>query len=233
MANRPVYSPEFSGELLVTTKFVEFQWHPGMAAVQKQKSIRSLHDAARREGMCESPLEVSSKSENELGVALSAFNLAVKTAKHQRVFTVETAYQSSKVFSNGGPYKELLFGTSRAAKKDPRIRESGALVGFEFFGESWPLEPRTAFYDWLYINALHKNEWAVERLSEFDAFTDIEFNPEKSINCQAYAVALYRSLEVRGLIREATSGREAYLDIVSAGPVNNASENTQVQPRLL
>ena len=212
---------------------MEFQWHPGMAAVQKQKSIRSLHDAGISAGICKKPLEVSSKSEHELGVALSAFNLAVKTKKHERVFTVETAYQSSKVFANGGPFKELLFGTSRAAKKDPRIRESGALVSFEFFGESWPLEPRTAFYDWLYINALHKNEWAVEQLAGFDAFTDIEFNPEKSINCQAYSVALYRSLEARGLIREATASREAYMDIVSAVPVNNASENTQIKPRLL
>ena len=204
-----------------------------MASVQKQKSICSLHEAAVARRLCSRPLEISSKSEVELGVGLSAFNLRVTTQKLKKTFTVETAYQSSKVFTRGGPFNELLYGTSRAAKKDPRIRESGSLRRFEFFGETWPLEPRTAFYDWLYINALHKNQWAVEQLADFDAFTDIEFNPEKSINCQAYSVALYRSLEARNLIREATSGREAYLDIVSCGHVNNASENTEVQPRLV
>ena len=28
----------------------------------------------------------------------------------------------------------------------------------------------------------------------YEAFTDIEFNPKKSFNCQAYSVALYKSL---------------------------------------
>uniref|UniRef100_A0ABX1N7B0 Uncharacterized protein n=1 Tax=Aromatoleum buckelii TaxID=200254 RepID=A0ABX1N7B0_9RHOO len=233
MAKRPVYIPNSSGKILVRTESVEFNWHSGMAVMQKQKSIRSLHEAAVAKHLCGSPLEISSKSEVELGVALSAFNLKVTTQKLQKIFTVETAYQSSKVFANGGPYKDLLYGTSRAAKKDPRIRESGSLRYFEFFGETWPLEPRTAFYDWLYINALHKNKWAVEQLSDYDAFTDIEFNPEKSINCQAYSVALYRSLEAHNLIREATANREAYMDIISSGPVNNASENTELQPRLV
>ena len=28
----------------------------------------------------------------------------------------------------------------------------------------------------------------------YEAFTDIEFNPEKSLNCQAYSAALYSSM---------------------------------------
>ncbi len=34
-------------------------------------------------------------------------------------------------------------------------------------------QPRRCFYDWLYITALH----------ECAGFTDINFNPERSINC--------------------------------------------------
>jgi len=233
LAKRPVYIPNYSGDVFVRTEFVDFLWHPGMAATQKQKSILSLHEAAVSQGLCRKPLEISSKSLLELGVALSAFNLKVTTQKHKKTFTVETAYQSSKVFTNGGPYKDLLYGTSLAAKKDLRIKESGPLIGFEFFGEAWPLEPRTAFYDWLYINALHKNVWAVEELSDYDGFTDIEFNPDKSVNCQAYSVALYRSLEARNLIREAIGSRESYMGIITSVPVNNASENTESQPRLV
>lgn len=233
MAKRPIYIPQNSGKTLVRTEYIEFQWFPGMAVVQKQKSVRSLHEAAVLAGTCLNPLEVSSKSLLDIGVSLSAFNLSVTTQIQKKVFTVESAYQSSKVFERGGPYTDLLYATSKEAKKDIRLKESGRLVGFEFFGERWALEPKTAFYDWLYINALHKNGWAVEQLKSYDAFTDIEFNPEKSINCQAYSVALYRALEWRGLIREAISDKAAYLDIVSSVPVNNASENTEIQPRLV
>lgn len=233
MAKRPIYIPQKSGKTLVRTEHIEFRWFPGMAVVQKQKSVRSLHEAAVLAGVCLNPLEVSSKSLLDLGVSLSAFNLSVTTQIQKKVFTVESAYQSSKVFERGGPYKDLLYATSKEAKKDIRLKESGRLIGFEFFGERWALEPKTSFYDWLYINALHKNEWAVEQLKSYDAFTDIEFNPEKSINCQAYSVALYMALEWRGLIREAISDKAAYLDIVSSVPVNNAAENTEIQPRLV
>jgi hypothetical protein len=233
MAKRPIYIPQRCGKLLVKTEYIEFKWYPGMAVVQKQKSIKSLHAAAVQENICKAPLEISTKSEVELGSMLSAFNLIVTTQKYKNTFSVESAYQSSKVFENGGPFKDLLYATSREAKKDSRLRESGHLVGFNFFDENWSLEPRTAFYDWIYINALHKNEWAIDKLKNFDAFTDIEFNPDKSVNCQAYSVALYRALELRGLIKEAISDRDTYLQIVNTGAINNASENTDIQPRLI
>lgn len=233
MADRPVYVPVYKHDLFVETRFVEFTWHPGMAPTQRQRSVASLHDSAKGSGVCRRPLEVSTKSLEELGVRLSAFNLSCKTEKHEREFTVETAYQSSKVFANGGPYKDLLYRTSIAAKKDARLKQSGDLVGFEFFGERWPIEPRTAFYDWLYLNSLRKNQWAIEQLDNYDAFTDIEFNPQKSINCQAYSVALFKSLRGRGLLNEALKSKEAFLEIVGTRPVNNASENTFAQSRLL
>lgn len=233
MASRPIYIPCFDGSTLVTTDFVDFKWHPGMAPSQKKKSVESLHSSAKRALVCKHPLEISSKSLEPLGVELSAFNLTVTTEKQRRKFTVETAYQSSKKFRDGGPYKDLLYGTSLAAKKDSRIRNSGPIVAFEFFGQLWPLEPRTAFYDWLYINALKKNTWAVERLQDYDAFTDIEFNPKKSINCQAYSVALFLSLQGRGLLADATSGKEEFLGIVGSASISSATENTVVQPRLV
>lgn len=233
MASRPIYMPRLEGDILVKTEYVEFVWHPGMSMSQKKKSVMSLHEAAKAKDICQKPLEVSSKSLDPLGVELSAFNLTATTERKKRQFTVETAYQSSKRFEAGGPYKDLLYGTSIAAKRDARLKESGVIVGFEFFGQEWPLEPKTAFYDWIYINALTKNDWAFDRLRTYDAFTDIEFNPKKSINCQAYSVALFISLESRGLLADAVSGKDAFINIVGSRPVNNASENTEVQPRLL
>ena len=65
-----------------------------------------------------------------------------------------------------------------------------------------PLNPKAFFYDWLYINAVLENPLlAAERL-KYNAFTDIEFNPEKSINCQAKAAALFVALSRQGKIEQ-------------------------------
>ena len=201
MAERPIYIPRYESELFVETKYIEFEWFPGLAPIQKQKSIKSLHKSAKESGICRHPLEVSSKSIEALGVELSAFNLRVKTEKHNREFTVESAYQSSKVFQNGGPYKDLLYGPSLAAKKDPRLKDSGAIIGFEFFGTTWNLEPKTAFYDWLYINALRKNPNAVEELDNFDGFTDIEFNPKNHLIVKHILLRYSNHLRAEGCLQ--------------------------------
>lgn len=55
----------------------------------------------------------------------------IKT-RESKSFSVETAFQGSKVFEKGGPYVDLLNGTSRDAKKDMRLKESGNLIEFLF-----------------------------------------------------------------------------------------------------
>ena len=214
MAKRPVYVPQKNGGLGVVVKEVEFQWFPGMSKSQKQKSISSLHEAAEQDGI--SPLlEISSKSELELGLKLSAFNLSITTKKHGRTFSVESAFQGSKVFQRGGPYSDLLEKTSREAKKDIRLKESGNLTKFVFFGKEFPLKPRTLFYDWLYINALNQNDSLGDEVLKYSGFTDIEFNPKKSINCQAYSAALFVSLSYASLLKDALESPDVFLDILS------------------
>lgn len=229
MAIRPIYIPNFIGQTLVATKLVEFKWFPGMAVVQKQKSIESLHEAAQKMFSISKALEISSKSKTSLGVDLSAFNLMIKTIKYNKSFSVESAFQSSKVFDKGGPYLDLLDKTSREAKKDYRLQTSGRLRCFRFFGVEWGLEPQTAFYDWLYINALKKNTDYAEQVVEYSAFTDIEFNPERSINCQAYSAALFVSLQRRDLLEYAISSKTAFLEVVTGAPISNARQNDIIQ----
>jgi hypothetical protein len=200
-----------------------------MAVSQKQKSVDSLHAAALKLPGISKVLEVSSKSREALGVALSAFNLTFTTVKHNRTFSVECAYQGSKVFERGGPFVDIFGMTSREAKKDERLRSSGRLIGFRFFGADWGLEPQTAFYDWLYINALRKQPNLTEQLLEYSAFTDIEFNPERSVNCQAYSVALYISLLKRCVLHEATSSKAAFLRTVDKAVISNARQDETVQ----
>lgn len=193
---------------------VDFTWNPGFAAIQKQKNIKALHENYKKINVEDRVLEVSSKSEDKLGVNLSAFNLMITTIKNKKTFSVESAFQSSKKFELGGPYLDLLDKDSRTAKKDSRLKDSGKLVSFEFYGRSWPLEPKTLFYDWLYINALYKNKELSQQILEYDAFTDIEFNPNKSINCQANSAALFVSLYKRNLLEECISSPDKYVDII-------------------
>lgn len=234
MATRPIFTPSLKGKLLVLTHHVEFEWFPGMAMSQSRKSIASLHAAARKQIEVSDVLEISSKSPTELGVALSAFNLMIRTVKHEREFSLECAYQASKVFEHGGPFVDLLNVKSIEAKRDPRLNQHGRLTKFRFFGMDWDLLPRTAFYDWLYINALHKRPDLAKKVLTYRAFSDIAFNPERSINCQAYAAALYVSLHERGLLTdEVLKNQQAYLSVINTGAVSNAHEDTQAQNRLI
>ncbi|RUR34769.1 hypothetical protein ELY33_00890 [Vreelandella andesensis] len=216
MATRPLFVPIKSGDSPgVEVIEIDFQWFPGMSKSQKQKSVVSFHKASEEYGF--SPvLEVSSKSLDEIGVALSAFNLMIETNNKRRLFSVESAFQSSKVFEKGGPYRDLLEKNSREAKKDVRLKESGEVIGFNFFGKIFPIEPKTFFYDWLYINALQQNKNLSENAIGFSAFTDIEFNPNKSINCQAYSLAFYVSMVHFGLLEKALSSSESFYSFASA-----------------
>jgi len=209
MAKRPIFNPKFDS-VGVDETIIDFKWFSGFAASQKKKSIESMHSIANEQGY-EKLLEISSKSENSLGVALSAFNLKIITKKYQRTFSVECAFQSSKVFEKGGPYIDILGGDSLSAKKDIRLKSSGNLISFQFFNQEFPIEPRTFFYDWIYINALIQNGGLAEEVSKYQSFTDIEFNPEKSINCQAHSVALYLSLKKNNVLDTALSSPENFL----------------------
>lgn len=232
MAKRPIFVATPNGTSPVRTFHVEFQWFSGMAISQAQKSIRSLHDAAKQTLKVPDVLEISSKSPRAEGVALSAFNLTFESKKGQLI-TVECAYQGSKVFERGGPFPDLYQASSREAKKDPRLFQHGRLTKFSMGGRDWGLEPRTAFYDWLYINALHRNPALAELVCTFEAFSDIAFNPERSLNCQAYAAALYASLSHRGALEQALEDRTCFLEIVKSMDVSNAHEDTVLQKSML
>lgn len=222
MAIRPVFVVSDEQQLFIKEN-VEFQFFSGFSEQQKKKSINSLHQAyLNNNNKTAKILEISSKSEAELGVKLSAFNLMI-TTKSDKTFSVESAFQSSKVFEHGGPYKDLLLVSSRQAKKDDRLKNSGKLIAFQIDGKTFSTEPKTYFYNWLYINALHLHDDLSEKVLYYDAFTDIEFNPQKSINCQAEAVAIYVSLHRQGLLKDALKGKDEFLEIVY--PTYNQTTN--------
>ncbi len=214
MADRPVFVPNKTKIAFIREIPIEFKWVAGMSVSQKQKSIDSLHTAIQQRGITK-VLEISSKSRTPLGVSLSAFNLTIPN--NGRNLSVEVVFQASKRFERGGPYTDILAMTSREAKADPRLRDSGALVSFELNGDPWPLTPMTAFYDWLYLHALRAHPDLATQLLEYGGFTDIEFNPEKSLNCQARSAALFVSLSKEGLVDAALSNKQSYFQVLKSG----------------
>jgi hypothetical protein len=216
MAKRPAFfvqDPSHRESSPVEVATIDFEWFPGMAKSQKQKSIDSLHGAIQKQRPSR-VLEISSKSRDELGIKLSAFNLGFFHPKSKKFVCVESAFQGSKVFKTSGPFHGLYTQSAREAKRFLKNKELGPLVRFDFYGQSWPLSPMTLFYDWLYLKSLSKNPIMAKKVLEYDCFTDIEFNPKKSINCQAYSAALFVSLDRRGLIASALENRDEYIRLM-------------------
>lgn len=212
MAKRPVFIPSKDEPGFVKEISLNIPWASGFAAVQKRKNIRALHEAAEAKGF--SPvLEISTKSDVVAGQHLSAFHLKV----HSDVgpIPLECAFQGSKVFERGGPYTDLYEAEARTAKRDPRLQTSGSLIRFEFDGHTFPLNPKTVFYDWLYLNAVYPHrEWLNGRLTEtknYAGFSDIEFNPGKSINCQARSCALFVALMQKELLESVLESPDTFI----------------------
>ena len=230
MAERPVFIPRPQGSRLVEEISVSFTWHKGMAPSQKKKNIAALHEAAALRGL--SPLlEISTKSEEKLGQRLSAFNLQVPLDE-SKFASLECVYQGSKVFERGGPYTDLYLVESREAKRDPRLQEAGNLIGFRFSKVDFPIFPKTAFYDWLYIRALYPHRDYLSRLRAYAGFTDIEFNPEKSLNCQARSCATFVALDRKGLLEVALKSPQSFIDILLPDSVDQPHSYAERQHTL-
>jgi type I restriction enzyme M protein len=183
MATRPYF---FIKNQKVVERFANFEWVPGLHISRKKMNVRNLHAAIPMK-----TLEVSTKSDEALGVKLSAFSLI-----YDEGIKLESYYQASKVFDNGGPFRDIAFKSPKEAKSDPRLKTSGKFIGFYDVDEDqkWGLgEP---YYDYIYIKTAFKNlsDEELEQLASYDAFTDIEFNPAKSYNTQARAIAILKLL---------------------------------------
>lgn len=227
MATRPIFIVEPDGPAFVRVQTVDFTWHAGMARSRKQMSMRSLRAAAQKLHPDARLLEVSRMSDSSLGEQLSAFNLTLDHPGHDEPVPVECVFQSSKQFERGGPFLDLLTALPIDAKRDPRLQASGYLTGFRLLDEAWSKNPPNAFYDWIYINALHRHPDLASAILQFDIFTDIAFNPKKSINCQARAVALYVALTRRGELKSALASREAFLRIELIATINDYGQPRQ------
>lgn len=198
MANRPVFVSKSIAPFFDTV-YVDFKYYNGFSIGQNRKSINSLHEAFGKIYPDKKVLEISSKSEVDLGIELSAFNLAFIDGYYKNT-TVECAYQSGKIFEYGGPYLDLLSKTSKEAKKDPRLSQSGKLIGFRLNDKDFMGNNIELFYSFLYISALKQNAKLAEDILSYDAFTDIVFVPGRGVACQARSAAMFVGMIRAGIM---------------------------------
>lgn len=245
---------------------IEFDWHSGMSWQVRQRSSDAMHEAILQRYLKyglkpDEILEVSTASHDyEVGQALSAMNLIYVDPETQESYPVENWFQSSKTFVKDGiergPYRELL--EVRLAKRyvnphpdkktveqhkgdmlfDDIQREiAGSQMScFKLSGTEYPLLPKSAFYDYLYVSALcqPQNSTLAEGLMRFRVFTDIMFNPgtgkNKKFNTQARSCAIYVALRKRNQL-----GAEmlSYRDFVASVSYDDLAETSDVsQPSL-
>lgn len=213
MATRPVFCIKGTAPYYSISD-VEFVWTKGLALCQKRKNIDAIHRCFEKDHPNRTILEISCKSAIEAGVSASAFNLKKYVPSMGAAVPVENIYQSSKVFSLGGPYTDLLITAPIEAKRDERLKTSGKLIAYRFEDQEFGLLPQTAFYDFIYIKALMENARIGSELANYDGFTDIAYNPAKGVNCQARSAAVYVSLKRLGL-QDQVKDYESFLKLIS------------------
>lgn len=185
MATRPAWTIK---DGVVIKENFDFVWNGGFSVTQKQKNINALHQAIRNKKV-ENSIDISSKSTVQIGKDMSAFSLKLSGR------FLENIFQAAKKYEHGGPYLDLLDVSPKEAKRDERHTNSGVLVAFVRNEEIWSLEPKTAFYDYIYVCAVVEKYGYDLDISDYQWFTDIEFNPQKSINCQARVAAIYQLIQ--------------------------------------
>lgn len=130
MAVRPVFVASLERRICICEN-TEFEFFSGFSDKQKQRCIQSLHQAFVKKYAEKKILEISSKSETELGVKLSAFHLTIRTKSGKEV-PVECAFQAGKEFEEGGPYTDLLDVSPKAAKRDERLKNRNQCIALYY-----------------------------------------------------------------------------------------------------
>lgn len=179
----------------------------------KKKQVKKLHSKFLEEYPNKRILEVSTRSGEQLGQQLSAFNLKYYHPKRKQFISVESAYQASKVFDSGEQFTDLYDADSYTAKMDKRLWGK-KIISYKFHNQHFDIEPPTFFYNWLYLKTLQQNKHLLNGLIKYDSFTDTAGNLSKSINCQARSCAIAVSLLDKGLFNKALQNLNNFREIV-------------------
>jgi type I restriction enzyme M protein len=199
----------------VYEKEYRFNFYGGFALSEKQKTILAFHTEIEKDGIT-NILEISSKSKNPIGKSLSAFNL--KLSINKKSYTIESIYQSSKVFQNSIQFTQVLeippFDAKKFVKEEVQ-KQHLILNKFQCFGYDFPINPPSLFYDFIYVSALNQNPEITKELINFTCFTDVEFNHKKQVASQARSCAIYCYLHQNKLLDKALNNIDFFKEIYS------------------
>ena len=141
-------------------------------------------------------LEISSRSGQMFGRALSAMNLRAPGPDGDRNVTVESVYQAAKCYGAGGPAERPSPNGYEAKRVDRERRAGGPLRGFEHEGTFWPAASGSSFYDRLWIRAtLSQHGDRLGDLKSHDAYSDQFHRPGRAVACQARSAAMLVGLD--------------------------------------
>jgi len=194
-------------------KEYKFDFFGGFALSQKQKTIDAFHKEISKDGILDI-LEISRKSKNQLGNALSAFNLMITLDNNK--YPLESVYQSSKVFNNNIQFIEVLNLSPLEAKRTIKERvekDNLILTAFKCLGMDFPLFPKTLFYDYIYVVALIQNPNISKEIVNYYCYTDVEFNHKKQFASQARACAIFKYLYDNDILKETIEDINKFIQI--------------------
>ena len=139
-------------------------------------------------------LEISSRSQDQLGQRLSAMHLRAAGPDGDRGLPVESVYQAAKCYGAGGPDERPSRNGFDAKRHDRERQSAGPLRGFHHRGTFWPAASGSAFYDRLWIQAAAA-AGARGELTRYDAYTDQFHRPGRTLACQARSAAMLVGLD--------------------------------------
>lgn len=169
MANRPIYISTGDINNPFTEDSISFEWKAGYSYANKCKRRDNLKKEIAKKYDIDKWLEVSSISDKDTGRRLSALNLML-TLTNGNKYSVESIYQSSKVYNDNH------------------------ITGFKFNNTVFENNPYGMYYDYIYMVALYQNKDYHKIIDDYYLFTDLFFNPNKSLNTQARAIAIFKTL---------------------------------------
>lgn len=153
-------------------------------------------------------LEVSPYGGPE-GKACTPWLLKLKT-QDGKFHPVAALYEAAKVFEHGGPYEDLKEKRPEEILGDPRLRQSGNLMGFHFEHEAFTTTPRHKFFDYLYNRALKERADLHEALLKAEIITDVTYQMSSMYLSPARSVSYFISLYQKGLLEKVLSSSEEF-----------------------
>lgn len=217
MTIRPIYMPSYRHPYCDVWNAQLMQFVPNTTKERAQRNIQEVFRVFQKRFPDKKILEVSLFSPQiPLGTDLCPQFLCKKMESLDGMIPVESILHASKIFTGGGPYTDLFTANPLEIKNDPRLRSSGILTSYTFEGEEYPIHPRTAFFDFIYMLALvePQNHALTRELLQYDAFCDITYQETKDFVCPARSLTIFVSLMRQGLLQKVHTFEE-YLTVVT------------------